>query len=90
MIKLIFFFSSLTLFADHTLYIKGMSCGMCVETITQSLKKANISPTKVDVGSVIFKEDGSINCKVAKAIEGSTEYKVFLDKSYTKPACPKI
>ncbi len=89
-VAFIFVFSLLAS-ADQTktYFIKGMSCGMCVKTVTESLNKANISATQVEVGSVTLKDQKELNCKVAKAIEGATEYKVYLDKDYTKPACPK-
>jgi copper chaperone CopZ len=89
---IILLFVPFALFADQnskTLYVKGMSCTMCVKTVTDSLVKANISATLVEVGSVTVKDQKELNCKVAKAIEGATEYKVYLDKDYTKPACPK-
>ena len=95
---IIFLFLPFSLMAgdlSKTYYIKGMSCGMCVDTITSSLKKAqdlDLDQSKVEVGSVTIKlkkDDKDVNCKLVKAIEGTTEYKVFLDKEYLKPACPK-
>jgi len=99
MFRLIFvlFFISNIGFADYSqkYFIKGMTCGMCVETIKGALNKAghlNIIESQVEVGSVNLKtkkDEKDLNCKVARVIEGSTEYKVFLDKEYLKPACPK-
>ena len=95
---LVFLFIPFLLWASDlskTYFIKGMSCGMCVQSIKGALNKAsnlNIVESQVEVGSVTLKtkqEEKNLNCKVARAIEGSTEYKVFLDKEYLKPACPK-
>ncbi len=99
MFKLIIFiglFSSIVS-ADYSqkYFIKGMTCGMCVDSIKGALSKAphlNIVESQVEVGSVNLKlktEQKDLNCKVVRVIEGSTEYKVFLDKEYLKPACPK-
>ncbi len=99
MFRLLFILSlfSNTSFADYSqkYFIKGMTCGMCVESIKGALNKApqlNIVESQVEVGSVNLKlktEQKDLNCKVVRVIEGSTDYKVFLDKEYLKPACPK-
>jgi copper chaperone CopZ len=96
LLSILFLFSNIA-FADHTqsYFIKGMTCGMCVQSIKGALNKAsnlNIVESQVEVGFVTLKtkqEEKGLDCKVTRVIEGSTEYKVFLDKEYLKPACPK-
>lgn len=99
MLKLLFIFIlfSNIVSADHTqnYFIKGMSCGMCVQSIKGALSKAsylNIVESQVEVGTVSIKfknDEKDLNCKVVRAIEGATDYKVFMDKELSKPACPK-
>ena len=80
---------------SQTYFIKGMSCGGCVKSLKSSLDKnpnLNLLDSNIEVGSATLKfknNQKDINCKVVHAIEGTTEYKVFLDKEYLIPACPK-
>ena len=94
------FLISTPTFASSTLtknyYVKGMTCGGCILGVKIALKKAedvkfleqNVS---VGVANIKFNEKlykgEETDCKVSKAIEKYTEYKVFLDETYKKPAC---
>ena len=77
-------------------YVKGMTCGGCILGVKLALKKAedvtfleqNVS---VGVASIKFKEKQyngkETDCKVSRAIEKFTDYKVFRDKDHEKLAC---
>ena len=77
-------------------FVKGMTCGGCIFGVKSALGKAdslNILDKDISVGKAILQfdknktDEAKLNCKVTKAIEGSTEFTVFLDKDHTKPAC---
>lgn len=99
-ILLLTFLISFSTLADNTViknyYVKGMTCGGCILGVKVALKKAegvkfldqNIS---VGIASIKFDEKQyngvKTDCKISKAIEKYTEYKVFLDKAHKKLAC---
>ncbi len=102
-ILLLTFLISVSTLADNTIskeyYVKGMTCGGCVLGVKVALKKAegvqfldqNVS---VGVASIKFNvkqyNGKETDCKVSKAIEKYTEYKVFLDKAHKKLACNQL
>jgi len=94
-----FFVSTLAIASDSVTkdyYVKGMTCGGCILGVKVALKKAeNVTfleqTVSVGVASIKFKETQyngkDTDCKVSKAIEKYTDYKVFLDKAHEKIAC---
>ncbi len=81
---------------SKTYFVKGMTCGGCILGVKTALKKAdslNILGEDITVGKAVLQFDKKttdktkLNCNVAKAIEGSTEFTVFLDEGHTQPAC---
>lgn len=77
-------------------FMKGMTCGGCIFSVKSALNKEEnlgIAEKDINVGTakIIFKKESykvkETDCKVAKAIESKTEYKVFLDQNLTKKAC---
>lgn len=77
-------------------FMKGMTCGGCIFSVKSALNKEEdlgIAEKDINVGTakIIFKKESykikETDCKVAKAIENKTEYKVFLDQNLAKKAC---
>lgn len=77
-------------------FVKGMTCGGCVLGVKAALGKSknlNIFDKNIEVGQATLQFDkknykaSTTDCEVTKTIEKVTEFKVYLDKKYTKRAC---
>lgn len=99
-IFLLTFLISFSALADNFItkdyYVKGMTCGGCIFGVKVALKKAEgvkFLDQDVSVGVASIKFDEKLyngeetDCKVSKAIEKYTEFKVFLDQNHKNVAC---
>lgn len=77
-------------------FVKGMTCGGCIIGVKMALNRStelNITDKKIEVGEAVLKfkkenyKEKKTDCNITKTIEKVTEFKVFLNKKYTKRAC---